>query len=302
MLAVSACVVDAAVEGMFSAPMDDPPRVAALASAPVDKTPPVPSSTLSFPTRAPIPHLEPPVPMSTPTTTTAPEVSTTASPLPSTSATQPPSTPSTSVPPPALGDPPEAVAARIRGSRLAVWNSPGDPTAALALSATTEWGNPRVLLTTGFQGEWVQVSLPTYPNRSEGWVRNRDVQLVAVDQRVDVDLAARTLRWWRGNELVLETQVGVGAPDSPTPPATYFVTDVLPETSPGPYGAWVLALNGYSEALRSFDGKLPRLAIHGTNDPSSIGRAASNGCVRVDAAPLAELAAGVAPGTPVVVH
>jgi lipoprotein-anchoring transpeptidase ErfK/SrfK len=52
----------------------------------------------------------------------------------------------------------------------------------------------------------------------------------------------------------------------------------------------------------TFEGGDPRIAIHGTNDPSSIGHPASNGCVRVDAGPLDELRAALMPGTPVVVH
>jgi lipoprotein-anchoring transpeptidase ErfK/SrfK len=158
-----------------------------------------------------------------------------------------------------------------------------------------------VLLATGFEGSWVRVLLPTAPNRSEGWVRNADVALTTTDDRIEVSLSSRTLTWSRGSELLLETTVAVGAAGTPTPPGTYYVTDLLPEDPRGPYGAWALVLNGYSEALTVFNGGLPRLAIHGTNDPASIGRAASNGCVRVGAGDLATLAAGVLMGTPVVV-
>ena len=101
--------------------------------------------------------------------------------------------------------------------------------------------------------------------------------------------------------MLLETTVAIGAPTSPTPAHTYYVTDILPEDPRGPYGAWVLALNGYSETYATFDGGDPRLALHGTNAPSSIGNAVSNGCVRLGARDLATLAAGVPVGTPVVI-
>ena len=90
------------------------------------------------------------------------------------------------------------------------------------------------------------------------------------------------------------------APDAAADP--FFVTDVLAEPPNGAYGSWSLALDGHSDAFAEFQGGDARIAIHGTNDPSSIGRAASFGCVRVDADTLARLAAAIAPGTPVVIH
>jgi len=77
---------------------------------------------------------------------------------------------------------------------------------------------------------------------------------------------------------------------------------VLPYPSGSEYGAWVVALNGHSDAFTEFEGGDARIAIHGTNDPSSIGRASSNGCVRVTGDALALLANSLPPGTPVTIH
>jgi lipoprotein-anchoring transpeptidase ErfK/SrfK len=72
----------------------------------------------------------------------------------------------------------------------------------------------------------------------------------------------------------------------------------LAQSNPrGAYGAWIIA-----EALTTFDGGDPRIAIHGTNDPASIGRPELNRCVRVDTGPLDALRAALMPGTPVVIH
>ena len=99
----------------------------------------------------------------------------------------------------------------------------------------------------------------------------------------------------------MERPTAVGAPSSPTPTGLFYVTDVLRENPRGPYSAWVIALNGHSDAFESFGGRDPRIAIHGTNDQSSIGRPVSNRCARLAAEPLAALADGIAPGTPVIV-
>jgi lipoprotein-anchoring transpeptidase ErfK/SrfK len=297
-LALVACFTDAAAEGWFGTSSDEAPRVAALGATPVERRPPPTLSTLPFPTYAPTPHLAP-APPRIPETTLPPRA---AEPVSDTVAAAP-----TSSPPAVTGatsatrTATSSVVARIKGARIVVRSAPSDESPASVLSATTEWGNARVLLTTGFAGSWVRVLLPTPPNRSEGWVRNADVVLTTTDDRIEVNLSSHTLTWSRGSEHLLETTVAVGAAGTPTPPGTYYVTDLLPEDPRGPYGAWALVLNGYSEALATFNGGLPRLAIHGTDNPTSIGRAASNGCVRVDAADLAALAAGVPVGTPVVV-
>jgi len=184
----------------------------------------------------------------------------------------------------------------------AVYDQPGGTRATRGLAAATEFGTPRVLPVVQQGGDWLLVQLPTRPNGATGWIRARDAVLDTRTDRVDVDLATRTLVWTRRGVVQLVAPVAIGAPASPTPPGDLFVTDVLPATPGSEYGAWVIALDAHSDAFTEFEGGDPRIAIHGTNDPSSIGRAVSAGCVRVDDATLATLAAGLEPGTVVVVH
>lgn len=86
---------------------------------------------------------------------------------------------------------------------------------------------------------------------------HEDVDVTQTTDAVHVSLRDRTLRWTRGPDLILETPVAVGAPSSPTPPGTYFMTDAISTTGPygeayGPaYGPWILALNGFSDTTRS---------------------------------------------------
>jgi lipoprotein-anchoring transpeptidase ErfK/SrfK len=163
----------------------------------------------------------------------------------------------------------------------------------------TEFKNSRVLPVQQQGGDWLRVQLPTRPNGAEGWIRSKDATLDAVTDRVVVDLGERTLTWTRGGAVQLVATVAIGAPSSPTPTGTFFVTDVLPENPTGEYGAWVIALNAHSDAFTEFQGGDARIAIHGTDNPSSIGRAASAGCVRTEPGVLATLAQSLPAGTPV---
>ena len=233
-----------------------------------------------------------PVTISSPASTTS---STTVSPpAPTTTAAPSPTAPTT----PAFT--PQLVAQIIPGT-VQVYANPGETTATEALFSTTEFGTPRILPVSQLGGDWLKVELPTRPNGSEGWIRARDADLSSVVDEVSVDRASRTLVWTHGGVVQLRATVGIGAPSSPTPSGTFFVTDVLPRDPSGSYGAWIVALNGHSDAFTEFEGGDARIAIHGTNDPSSIGKAVSAGCVRLTADPLARLAHALPPGTPVII-
>jgi lipoprotein-anchoring transpeptidase ErfK/SrfK len=295
-VAVVVTAATAAGAGILGTSRLEPPIGVATGAIPVAHTPPVPADTIPSSTVAPQPFTAPseatgaplPGPASTAVPIAPPPKS--AAPLPT-----PPSGPLA-----AVGAPPEMVA-RVVPPQVAVWTQPTDEHAAFALLRETEWGNQRILLVSELRDDWVRVVLPLRPNGSEGWVRIDDVELSEVADRIDVSLANRTLRWSRAGQVLLDATVGIGAVGSETPPGDFYVTDVLAADPADGRGAWILALNGYSEALDTYQGGLPRLAIHGTSSPGSIGRAASAGCVRVSAEVLVRLAAGVPVGTPVII-
>jgi lipoprotein-anchoring transpeptidase ErfK/SrfK len=116
-----------------------------------------------------------------------------------------------------------------------------------------------------------------------------------MNDRIYVSLANRALHWMHGASLAIETKVGLGSSSTPTPPGEYYVTDVIP--SSGAYGPGIVALNGHSDTLTDFGGGDARLAIHGTDDPTSIGAATSHGCVHVPNDVDTQLASVLKPGT-----
>lgn len=177
-----------------------------------------------------------------------------------------------------------------------------DPAAApvSTLANPNDYLEPRVFLVKQNLGEWIEVSLPARPNGSTGWIRASDVVLSETDWRIKVELGAFRLTVSNGAEVVREETVAIGKAGSPTPTGEFYVTDVIETGNPrGPYGTWALGLSAYSDVYTTFAGGPGQVAIHGTNELSSLGRPASAGCVRVEDPAIIALAAQIPRGTPV---
>ena len=187
---------------------------------------------------------------------------------------------------------------------LPVYTTALDAAPALTLGAHTEFGSPttvQVVAWGGTDGEWLEVALPVRPNGSRGFVRADDVALARVNHTVAVDLGGRTLRVVdAAGTVVLETAIAIGSPENPTPVGSFFVTDVLDTGDDGSdYGRFAIGISAHSLELSEFGGGDGQIGIHGTNQPSSIGKNVSHGCVRVPNDIAVELASMLPLGTPV---
>jgi lipoprotein-anchoring transpeptidase ErfK/SrfK len=148
---------------------------------------------------------------------------------------------------------------------------------------------------------WYRVQLPVRPNGVTGFVRASAVGVGRVRTRIRVDVSARRLTLFRSGRPVLRTKVAVGSRATPTPMGSYYVNQrLIPANTSGPYGPGALGISAYSNVLRNWAQGGP-VAIHGTNEPSSIGHAASNGCIRVRNQVLRRLFAATPAGTPVTI-
>ncbi|MEV8273573.1 L,D-transpeptidase [Microbacterium sp. NPDC077184] len=201
---------------------------------------------------------------------------------------------------------PDAPAALARVARIAsiveVFDAP-DGSVVRTLEATTGFGSQTVLLVTdaGRVG-WLEVMLQGRPNEARGWIRAADADVRDVAVEVRVDLSARELALLEEGEVVWTTPTAIGDPDHPTPTGSFYVTDKLDTGDPeGAYGPYALGLSARSEVLTEFAGGDGQIGIHGTNAPDSIGQAVSHGCLRIDNALVAELAALLPLGTPVTI-
>ncbi|MCY4630932.1 MAG: L,D-transpeptidase, partial [bacterium] len=137
----------------------------------------------------------------------------------------------------------------------------------------------------GTQGdEWVQVELPVRPNGAQGWVRAEHFNWSTVNHHILIDVSDRSVALYEGDNLITSTGAIVGKPATPTPALAGFLVEKLPNHSQQNgsvvLGDWILMLSFFSEALNSFGGGLPRIALHGTHIPERVGEALSNGCIR----------------------
>jgi lipoprotein-anchoring transpeptidase ErfK/SrfK len=149
---------------------------------------------------------------------------------------------------------------------------------------------------------WYRVQLPIKPNGVTGWVPAREVTLSRVTTRIVVDLSQRTLTLYRSGRVLLRTTVAVGSSVTPTPTGRYYVNQKLvPTDAAGPYGPAALGVSAYSTVLTGWVQGGP-IGIHGTNEPWSIGRAVSNGCIRVRNGTLERVFRLAPAGTPVTIN
>ncbi|WP_221655530.1 L,D-transpeptidase, partial [Actinotalea ferrariae] len=203
-------------------------------------------------------------------------------------------------------DPAVALIATAAGPSVEVFAAPGDAAPALTVAAADVVSLPDAIPLTFLaierDGDWLHVHLPVRPNGSTGWVRAADVTLSSTDYRVEVRLTEHRLLLHRGDEVVMDVPVGLGAADVPTPGGVYYVKELLqPPTPGGVYGAYAYGLSGYSPVLTSFAGGQGVIGIHGTNQPESVGTDASHGCIRMLDADVTRLVEefGLPLGTPV---
>jgi lipoprotein-anchoring transpeptidase ErfK/SrfK len=149
---------------------------------------------------------------------------------------------------------------------------------------------------------WYRVQLPLRPNGVSGYVHASSVSLSRVQTRIVVDLSQRRLTLLRHGRVVLRARVGIGARTTPTPWGSFYVNQrLVPSYKSGPWGPAALGVSAFSPTLRKWTQGGP-VAIHGTKDPSSVGRDVSHGCIRVRNALMSKLFAATPAGTPVLIH
>jgi len=110
----------------------------------------------------------------------------------------------------------------------------------------------------------------------------------SIPYSITVSLMNKRLTLYRSGQVVKTYPVGIGKMLTQTPVGEFVI--VNRESNPGgPYGAMWLSLSklGYG--------------IHGTNNPSSIGKEVSKGCIRMHNRDVLELARQVPNGTRVTI-
>lgn len=168
----------------------------------------------------------------------------------------------------------------------------------------TEFHSPTVLPIVRSRRGWYGVISSALPNGRIGWISATTPHvLYASDYRVTVSLRHREVAVRRGPHVVVRFPVAVGAPGTPTPTGQFAVTDkLLTESASSPYGCCILALSAHQTRTPQGWGGGDRVAIHATDKPSTIGSAASLGCLRAPADAMRRIVRYVPLGTLVTIR
>ena len=106
---------------------------------------------------------------------------------------------------------------------------------------------------------------------------------------IDVSVSKKRLRLYNASTLLKEYPIAVGKILTPTPTGNYII--INKELNPGgPYGALWMGLSK------------PHYGIHGTDNPSSMGKEVSHGCIRMHNDDVMELSSLVPTSTNVYIH
>ncbi|MGH2573601.1 MAG: L,D-transpeptidase [Actinomycetota bacterium] len=152
-------------------------------------------------------------------------------------------------------------------------------------------------------GKYGRVTLPYSGSLRTGWIPLKGLERSRTSVMVRVDLSRHRLTLLKGGKVIMRTPAATGAPWSPTPTGTFFVTDRVDPGNPYGYlGAFAFGISGIQTQLPPGWSGGNQLAIHGTNNSNSIGKSASAGCVRVSARALMQLKPLLRLGTPVIIR
>lgn len=103
---------------------------------------------------------------------------------------------------------------------------------------------------------------------------------------IAINVSKRSLILYKDAAIYKTYKVAVGKPATPTPKGTFKIINRTLNPG-GPFGARWLGLS------------IPHYGIHGTNNPSLIGKNITNGCIRMYNRSVIELSNLVPIGTPV---
>lgn len=205
----------------------------------------------------------------------------------------------------ATPDPFVNTVAKAVGTEVLVYDQPSTDAAPprTKLANPNENGAPLVFLVREEQAGWYQVLLPVRPNGSTGWVRSTEVTTSTHEFKIVIELSAHRLTVHHRDGIFLEAPIGVGKGPTPTPIGVFFTKELLQPPNPNTaYGHYAYGLSGFSNVLTDFAGGDGVVGIHGTNDPSTVGKDVSHGCIRMTNENITRLAKTLPLGVPVVIH
>jgi lipoprotein-anchoring transpeptidase ErfK/SrfK len=179
----------------------------------------------------------------------------------------------------------------------------GGRTVGVMPASSLQFGFPTVawVLERSGNGRFGKVTVPYGGIRHTGWIRLNGLKRSHTMVKVRADLSLHRITVLKGDRVLMRFPAATGAPWTPTPVGRFFVTDRVPFARGSYYGSFAFGISDVQTLLPAGWSGGAQLAIHGTNNPGSIGRSASAGCLRVSERALARLKPLLRLGTPVVI-
>ena len=151
------------------------------------------------------------------------------------------------------------------------------------------------------RARWYRVQLPIRPNGSTGYISARAVELVLIRTRIEVDLSAARIVLYRGGTPSPRHESCYGvAGDADTDRVVLREPAADSRRPLGPVRSSRARDQRVFPVLTGWTQGGP-IAIHGTNEPWTVGRPVSHGCLRVRNSVLERLFAETPAGTPVTI-
>ena len=115
------------------------------------------------------------------------------------------------------------------------------------------------------------------------------MELIFLAIWIDISTSKHQLKLMNDNKLMKAYPIAVGKILTPTPSGIYTIINKQPNP-PAPFGVLWMGLSK------------PHYGIHGTNNPASIGKNRSHGCIRMFNHDVQELSSSATIGTKVFIH
>jgi lipoprotein-anchoring transpeptidase ErfK/SrfK len=144
---------------------------------------------------------------------------------------------------------------------------------------------------------WYRLNLPIRPYGQKGWIPASAADVRTTTRRLVVHRGSKVLVVLNRGRRIFRTRVAVGRPDRRTPLGSFYVAAKYRPPLNALVSAYALELSapaGLPDFLRG-----GVVGIHGTPATWSIGKEASNGCIRVRSSAAYRLKRLVPVGTPV---
>lgn len=162
---------------------------------------------------------------------------------------------------------------------------------------------PRVVLALAVENgplgdpAWYKIAVPGRPNGRVGWVRAAQVSVKPMPWQVVVFRGSKVLQVWKGDRMLYQSKVAVGAPGMETPTGLYYVTVRFKPVRQTFLGSFAFETSAYSKLSEWPGGGV--VGLHGTQQPWLLGKEVSHGCVRISNQSAEFLRARIPVGTPI---